>query len=198
MSYSLLPLPYWWDALEPMIDAHTVEIHYTKHHQTYCDKLNAGIVWTPYESFILEDLISQTNSLPDPLKLIVKNHGWWLLNHTIYWATMTPWWRAPSDTFIQIINDTFGSRKQFEDEFKIKAWLLFGSWWTWLQEKDGIVSIQNYPNQENPLMNDFHPIVGIDLWEHAYYLKHQQKRVEYIHNRWSLIDRSEVEKRVTL
>lgn len=197
MSYSLPPLLYWWDALEPMIDAHTVEVHYTKHHQTYCDKLNAGIIGTPYEWFSLEELISQVSTLSEPIKTIVKNHGWWLLNHNIYRATMTPSGSTASDKYTQTIINNFGSWKQFEEEFKTKAWSLFGSWWTWLQEKDTILSIQNYPNQENPLMSGFYPIIGIDLWEHAYYLKHQQKRIDYINNRWSLIDREEVEKRAT-
>lgn len=195
MSYTLSPLPYAFDALEPLIDARTVEIHYTKHHQTYCDKLNAGLVGSDYEWLPLEELVSKVSSLPTALQTIVKNHGWWLLNHTIYRDTMRPGWSAPTQEFTERIGESFWSREQFQDEFTTKAASLFGSWWTWLQAKDTTLSVQNYPNQENPLMAGFLPLVWIDLREHAYYLKHQNKRADYIADRRSLIDRKLVEQR---
>ncbi len=195
--FTLSPLPYTYTALEPAIDAKTVEIHYTKHHQTYCDKLNAGLEWTEYSSWVLEDLLTNINSLPDNLKPVVRNHGGGLLNHTIYWETMIAGGSKPGAEFQQSIVGSFGSWAEFEKQYKDKALALFGSGWTWLEKDWDNLIITNYPNQENPLMYWKLPLLGIDVWEHAYYLHYQNRRVEYINGRRSLINWAEVEKKLS-
>lgn len=194
MTFTLAPLPYATNALEPIIDTKTVELHYGKHHQTYCDKLNAGIAGTEYETQTLEQLVSQTNTLPDNLKTIVRNHGGWLLNHNIYRATMIAGWSAPSDNFKATIEKSFGSRDEFQKQFVTNATNLFGSGRTRLEKDGDTLKITNYPNQENPLMYGKTPLLGLDVREHAYYLNYQNRRAEYINGRRSLINRSAVEK----
>lgn len=204
MSFALPPLSYALNGLLPAIDARTVVLHYSKHHQTYCDKLNAWLTGTEYETWSLENLLSGINELPDNLKPIVKNHGGGLHNHNIYRATMTPGWSTPSDYLKSTISKSFGSWEAFETEFKNKATTLFGSGRTWLEiippsplwQEGGelVLQITNYPNQENPLMYWKKPILGCDIREHAYYLSHQNRRAEYVDGWWSLINWDEVEK----
>lgn len=194
MPFTLPPLPYAFDALEPVIDAKTVELHYTKHHQTYCDKLNAGLMGTEHEAMTLAQLLSNVAILPDNLKPIVKNHGGGLMNHDIYRVTMTPGWTEPSTEFKLLIEDSFGTREAFETEFKTKAAAVFGSGRTWLEKDGADLKITNYPNQENPLMYDKKPLLGLDVWEHAYYLHYQNRRPEYINGRRSIINWEAVEK----
>lgn len=191
--FTIDKLAYAYDALEPIIDAKTVEIHYTKHHQTYCDKLNAGLAWTEYSNYTIEKLLLQYNELPDTLKPLVKNHWWWLYNHNIYRKTMIPWWNIPSEKLIASINNSFGNRMNFEKEFKEKALSLFWSGRVWLEKDWNNLIISHYINQENPLLYKKKPILGIDIREHAYYLNYQNRRVDYIDGRRSIINRDIVD-----
>lgn len=189
MIMFVLPLlSYWYDDLEPMIDAHTVELHYSKHHQTYCDKLNAWIKGTEYESRSLEQLLGGIDQLPDPLKQVVRNHGGGLYNHNVYRSTIKPGGSMPWTVLISLIEYHFGSRSEFETQFKTKASTLFGSWWTWLEYDGKDLLITNYPNQENPLMVGKTPLLWIDIREHAYYLNYQNRRWDYINGRRTLVD----------
>lgn len=191
--FTLDRLPYAFDALEPVIDARTVEIHYTKHHQTYCDKLNAGLTWTEFEHYSLRDLLLYYSELPDKLKPVVKNHWWWLYNHNLYRNTMYPWGKSPSEELQLIISQSFGSRINFENEFKEKALSLFGSGRVRLEKDGNNLIISHYPNQENPLLYKKDPILGIDIREHAYYLNYQNRRADYINGRRSIINRDIVD-----
>lgn len=191
--YTLPKLPYWYDALEPYIDSKTMEIHYTKHHQAYCDKLNTWLENYPdYQNLPLEELVSKIDTLPSTLQHIVCNHGWWLLNHNLFWVGMTPDYKDPDMEIIDIISSTFWSIDDFKSTFEQNALKLFGSWWTWLEKDQDKLIITNYPNQENPLMYDKKPILWLDLREHAYYLKNQNRRGDYIKNRWNTINWSQV------
>lgn len=195
--FTLPPLPYAFDALEPVIDTKTVELHYTKHHQTYCDKLNAGLKGTEYEEWTLEQLLFEINKLPDNLKTIVKNHGGGLYNHNIYRATMKPGWSKPSDYFTSQIEKSFASREGFQEQFIAQATALFGSGRTRLEMQNDKLEIKNYPNQENPRMYGKKPILGVDVREHAYYLHYQNRRPEYINARRNSIDWSAVEQNLS-
>ncbi len=194
MTFTLPPLPYAFDALESVIDAQTVELHYTKHHQTYCDKLNAWVAGTEYETRTLAQLLSKVHDIPDNLKPIVRNHGWWLMNHDIYWATMIPGGSKPSHDFKALVEGSFGSRDGFQEQFIANATALFGSGRTRLEVQTDKLQITNYPNQENPLMYGKKPLLGLDVREHAYYLNYQNRRPEYIKARRSIINRVAVEK----
>lgn len=191
--HSIIKLPYAYNALEPIIDAKTVEIHYTKHHQTYCDKLNAGLSGTEFEQYTLEDLLTHYPQLPDNLQWVVKNHGGWLYNHNIYRQTMTNKETTPSQNLETSISKSFGSRMNFEKEFKEKALSLFGSGRVWLEKEWNNLIISHYPNQENPLLYGKQAILGIDVWEHAYYLHYQNRRADYINGRRTLINRDIVD-----
>lgn len=186
-------LPYAYDALEPVIDTKTVELHYTKHHQTYCDKLNAGLTWTEFENYDLKDLLLHYNWLPEQLKTVVKNHWWWLYNHNIYRNTMVWWGKKPSEELVSTISQSFGSRANFENEFKEKSLSLFGSGRVRLEKDWNNLTISHYPNQENPLLYNKEPILGIDIREHAYYLNYQNRRADYVNGRRSIINREIVD-----
>lgn len=192
MVFTLAPLPYAFDALEPHIDAKTMEIHYSKHHQTYVDKLNAAIAGTEWEEKPLDELLQSIPLLPKELQNPVRNHGGWHWNHTFFWSLMTPGWSPLPAQLSDAITAQFGSFDIFKEQFTAAALNNFGSGWTWLIKEHDELSIVNTPNQNNPLMNYQKAILGIDLWEHAYYLKHQNKRADYIQARWNTVDRSKV------
>lgn len=196
MTHTLPALPYAYDALEPHIDARTMEIHHTKHHQTYIDKLNAGLAGTSYAEMSLEELLQSISLLPDELKPVVKNHGGGHYNHSLFRQMMTPIQTKPSDTLHALIKTSFGSVDVFKQAFTDKALANFGSGWTWAIQKYDEIEIMNTPNQENPLMKGEHILLWIDLWEHAYYLQHQQKRADYIANWWNVVNWEWVSKRV--
>jgi len=190
MAFELPKLNYSYDSLEPHIDSKTMEIHHSKHHQTYVTKLNSGLEKYPelLNSDIL-DLVSQTFSLPEDIKNIVKNHGGGHLNHSIFWEIISPNPSPISDEIKNFLTQSFGSYEDFINKFNEQALSLFGSGWTWLvRNKNGNLEIKNYPNQENPIMYGEEPILGIDLWEHAYYLKNQNRRNEYIDSWWKVLD----------
>jgi len=198
MTFTLPNLSYSYEALEPHIDSKTMEIHHSKHHNTYVTKLNAGLEKHPeLLALDIETLISKFNELPDDIKTIVKNHGGGHLNHTIFWEIMTPNYEEPSEIVKNILGAEFGSFENFTTKFKEMATNLFGSGWTWaIKNKEGKIEIKNYPNQENPLMYGDTPIMGIDVWEHAYYLKNQNRRNEYIESWFQVINWKELENRL--
>lgn len=198
MTYTLPNLPYSTDALEPHIDSKTMEIHHSKHHNTYVTKLNAGLVNHPeLLALDIKTLISKFNELPEEVKTVVKNHGGGHLNHSIFWEIMTPEFVEPTDNLKNILGADFGGFEIFVSKFKEMATNLFGSGWTWvIKNKEGKIEIKNYANQENPLMFGETPIMGIDVWEHAYYLKNQNRRNEYIESWFNVINWGEIEKKL--
>lgn len=198
MTYTLPNLPYSTDALEPHIDAKTMEIHHSKHHNTYVTKLNAGLQNHPeLLALDIKTLITKFNELPEEVKTVVKNHGGGHLNHSIFWEIMTPEFVEPTDNLKNILGADFGGFDSFVSKFKEMATNLFGSGWTWvIKNKEGKIEIKNYANQENPLMFGETPIMGIDVWEHAYYLKNQNRRNDYIESWFNVINWVDIENRL--
>lgn len=191
--FHLPQLPYMYDALEPMIDAQTMEIHHTKHHQAYIDKLNTGLQGTEYDELTLPQLFAKMDSMDLSLAKIVKNHGGWHYNHSFFWEIMTPGWNTQvSDSLHQAIKDTFGSLDQLKEQFVLVASNHFGSGWAWLVDNWTTLEILSMPNQENPLMIGKKPLLGVDVWEHAYYLKYQNRRGEYLNARRNILNRSHI------
>jgi superoxide dismutase, Fe-Mn family len=193
MTYILPALDYSYDALEPHIDAKTMEIHHAKHHQAYIDKLNAAVGNTDWAEKPLEELLQSIDILPSEIKGAVKNHGGGHWNHSFFWKCLTPGWTTASSHLEKIIKESFGSMDALKDRFFASAMSVFGSGWTWLVKDRDELIIKNTANQDNPLMLGEKAILGIDLWEHAYYLKNQNRRAEYLENIWNVIDRKQVE-----
>ncbi|MEK7203498.1 MAG: superoxide dismutase [Patescibacteria group bacterium] len=193
--YTLPPLPYSYDALEPYIDSKTMEIHHTKHHQTYVDKLNAALEKYP-ELFEkpLEELLKNTNQIPEDIRQAVINHGGGHLNHSLFWTIMAPnAGDRPSGALAEEINQIFGDFEKFKEQFTNAALGIFGSGWAWLDLKDGKLRICTTRNQDSLLMEGKIPILGVDVWEHAYYLKYQNRRPEYIQAWWNVVNWQKVE-----
>ncbi len=199
MSHSLPELNYSYDALEPHIDARTMEIHHTKHHQAYVNGLNAALEKEPnLANAGLGNLCQMVNNLPDSVKTAVRNHGGGHYNHSLFWSTMSPdGGGSPSGNLADLIDSSFGSFDKFKEEFANAAMTRFGSGWAWLVCKDGKISITSTANQENPLMTgEGTPILGLDVWEHAYYLNYQNLRGGYIGAWWNVVDWNAVEERL--
>jgi superoxide dismutase, Fe-Mn family len=190
MDYQFPELPYAFNALEPHIDAMTMEIHYTKHHKTYFDKFVAAIKETELNGKSLEEIFTQVSKLPMP----VRNHGGGLYNHTLFWESMSPKGGGePTGKLAEAINTQFGSFEEFKTKFNDAAANRFGSGWAWLCVKaDKSISVCSSANQDNPLMDISDckgtPILGLDVWEHAYYLKFQNRRPEYITAFWNVVN----------
>lgn len=196
-KYTLPQLPYPYNALEPHIDARTMEIHHSKHHQGYCDKLNAALEKHP-ELFEkpLEELLKNINLVPQDIRRAVINHGGGYINHSLFWAIMGPNSSdEPSGFLAEAINNTFGGFEKFKEQFTNAALNIFGSGWAWLVLNNDQIEILSTPNQDSPLMENKIPIIGIDIWEHAYYLKYQWNRAEYIKNWWQIVNWQEAEKK---
>jgi Fe-Mn family superoxide dismutase len=191
--FSLTSLPYAYDALQPYIDAQTMEIHHSKHHQAYIDKLNAAIADTERIDKPLDELLQSIPLLPKEIQSAVRNHGWWHRNHTFFRAIMTPGWTKPWDQMNSIINKNFWSLQELQKQFNNAALANFGSGWTWIIKDYDELKIINTPNQNNPLMNHQKAILGIDVREHAYYLKHQNRRADYLNDRWQIVNWNKVE-----
>ena len=196
-KYELPALPYGYDALEPHIDAQTMEIHHTKHHQTYVDKLNAALEGqnTP-EGESVEDLMRNFDKVPDSIKTAVRNHGGGHANHSLFWTIMGP--NGGGDATGDVaaaINEAFGDFNAFKEKFNTTATNQFGSGWAWLVVDGGKLDVIAKPNQDSPLMEGKTPIFGIDVWEHAYYLKYQNKRPDYITAWWNTVNWDEVNRR---
>lgn len=190
MKYQLPALPYEFSALEPYIDEQTMKIHHGKHHQTYVDKLNAVIEkHADLQERDLKDLMKELDSLsiPDADKSAIKNHGGGHLNHTFFWELMDP--KKTVDTaLVESITSTFGSVEKFKEEFSLAATNRFGSGWAWLvRTKSGDLKVYSTANQDSPYLQNHEPLIGLDVWEHAYYLKYQNKRPEYIENWWKVL-----------
>ncbi len=198
MAHTLPDLPYPYDALEPHIDAKTMEIHHTKHHQTYVDKLNAAIKGTDLESKGLEDLLKGIDQVPDNIRTAVRNHGGGHANHSLFWTVMGPnGGGKPSGDLASAIDSTFGGFDTFQQKFAAAAAGVFGSGWAWLVSSGGKLEITGKPNQDSPLMDGVTPILGLDVWEHAYYLTYQNRRPDYIEAWWSVVNWDEVAKRLS-
>ena len=199
MPYSLPDLPYDYSALEPHIDAKTMEIHHTKHHQTYVDKLNAAIEGTGLDDKYsnVDDLLRNINDVSDEnAKKAVRNHGGGHSNHSIFWTIMGPDGGGdPSGSIADAIDQGFGSFKEFREKFTTAATNHFGSGWAWLIADGGKLDVVSLPNQDSPYMDGKTPIFGIDVWEHAYYLKYQNKRPDYIEAWWNTLNWDAISKR---
>lgn len=191
MAFELPQLPYDYDALEPHIDARTMEIHHTKHHQGYTNNLNAAIEKHPnLEGRSAEDLLRNIDSIPEDIRTAVRNNGGGFVNHRLFWQIMSPdGGGTPSGELANAINDAFGSFDAFKEELTSTASGQFGSGWGWLVvDGGGNLKIYSTPNQDSPHMNGDTPILGVDVWEHAYYLNYQNRRGDYLNAWWNVVD----------
>jgi Superoxide dismutase len=197
MAFTLPPLPYDFGALEPHIDAKTMEIHHGKHHQAYVNNLNAAIEKAPeLAGKSLDDLMRNVSSATEAVRTAVRNNGGGHWNHSMFWQIMTPKGGGePTGTIGQAIKTAFGDFAKFREQFNAAGAGRFGSGWAWLINNGGKLSITSTPNQDNPLMEGKKAILGIDVWEHAYYLKYQNKRPDYMNAWWNVVNWAEVEKR---
>ncbi len=198
MAFELPTLPYAYDALEPYIDARTMEIHHTKHHAAYINNLNAALAKHPeLGGKSLEELLKNLNSAPEDIRVAVRNHGGGHFNHSLFWAIMAP--KAgdePKGALASAIAKAFGDFVSFKTSFEQAANGRFGSGWAWLSRKaDGLLMVTSTPNQDTPLSEGLTPVLGLDVWEHAYYLKYQNKRADYVSNWWSVVNWNEVARR---
>nr|WP_141762744.1 superoxide dismutase [Staphylococcus sp. HMSC69H07] len=187
MAFELPKLPYEADALEPHIDKETMEIHHDKHHNTYVTKLNSAVEGTDLESKSIEEIIANLDSVPENIQTAVRNNGGGHLNHSLFWEFLTPN-SEEKGTVVDKIKEQWGSLDEFKKEFADKAAGRFGSGWAWLVVNNGKLEIVTTPNQDNPLTEGKTPILCIDVWEHAYYLKYQNKRPDYISAFWNVIN----------
>ncbi|HXH19481.1 MAG TPA: superoxide dismutase [Chitinophagales bacterium] len=197
MAFTLPKLSYAYDALEPHIDARTMEIHHTKHHQAYTDNLNAALEGTGFENKSIEEILANVGKINKPA---VRNNGGGYWNHTLFWQIMSPKGGGnPTGELADAINKKFGAFDSFKGEFSTAAKTLFGSGWAWLGVSNGELLIATSPNQDNALMDispaRYTPILGLDVWEHAYYLKYQNRRPDYIAAWWNVVDWEEVGRR---
>lgn len=195
MAYALPKLPYAYNALEPSIDARTMEIHHTKHHQAYIDKVNAAIAGTELESKSIEALIADMSAVPADKKGAVRNNGGGHANHALFWTIMGPGkGGTPSGDLAAAIDSTFGSFQTFKEKFADAGATRFGSGWAWLIVDGGKLKVGSTANQDSPLMGEAvagvggTPILGLDVWEHAYYLNYQNRRPDYISAFWNVVD----------
>jgi len=190
MAFELPKLPYAYDALEPYIDARTMEIHYTKHHQTYITNLNAAVEKTPeLQGKSLVQLLSDLNAVPEAVRTVVRNHGGGTYNHNLFWEVMGPKaGGAPSSELAKAIDAAFGSFDAFKEEFTKSANSRFGSGWAWLVKKANGLAVISTANQDSPLSEGQTPILGIDVWEHAYYLNYQNRRADYVNAWWNVVN----------
>ena len=197
MTFTLPQLPYAHDALEPYIDARTMEIHHSKHHAGYTKKLNAALEKHPelFEKSI-EELVSNPDAIPEDIRTTVRNNGGGYYNHAIFWTVMGPQGGGkPSGALAKAIEAAFGDFEAFKQVFSNAAATRFGSGWAWLGLKGGKLEVISMPNQDAPLLAGLTPILGIDVWEHAYYLKYQNRRGDYIANWWNVVNWDEVARR---
>lgn len=191
MAYELPPLPYAYDALEPHIDAQTMEIHHSRHHNTYVTNLNGAVEGTDLESLSIDELVKNLDRVPEDKRTAVRNNGGGHWNHSFFWKIMSPnGGGQPTGELAQAINDAFGSFDAMKEQFAKAAAGRFGSGWAWLVvDGNGKLAITSTPNQDNPLMDGSGtPVIGIDVWEHAYYLKYQNKRPDYVSAWWNTVD----------
>ncbi|QLK86066.1 superoxide dismutase [Staphylococcus sp. 17KM0847] len=192
MAFELPKLPYAYDALEPHFDKETMEIHHTKHHNTYVTKLNAAVEGTEFETKSIEDLVKNLNDVPEDKRTAVRNNGGGHLNHSLFWQLLTPHSEEKGEV-VDKIKEQWGSLDSFKQEFADKAAARFGSGWAWLVVDNDKLAIVTTPNQDNPLTDGQTPLLGLDVWEHAYYLKYQNKRPDYINAFWNVVNWEKVD-----
>lgn len=198
MAFENIPLPYAYDALEPSIDAQTVELHYSKHHATYLKNLNTALEKYPeFFDLKIEQILADLNAIPEDVRGAVRNNGGGYYNHNIYWAIMAPnAGGEPTGKLASAINAAFGSFVSLKEQVEKAGLGRFGSGWAWLSKKaDGGLVVHSTPNQDTPLAEGLTPVIGVDVWEHAYYLKYQNRRAEYLSNWWNLVNWKEAERR---
>ncbi|MDD5109787.1 MAG: superoxide dismutase [Patescibacteria group bacterium] len=189
MIHTLPKLPFAYDALEPHLDARTVEIHYGKHHQAYVDNLNKALSAYPeLQAWTLEQLILRSSEVPEKIRTAVRNNAGQHLNHSLYWQYLSPRGGNPSSALLAGITRAFGSLASFQAQFTQTALAHFGSGWAWLVVHHGALEVLSTPNQENPLVLGAQPILVCDVWEHAYYLKYQNRRADYLAAWWKVVD----------
>ncbi len=194
MAHSLAPLPYDYAALEPHIDAQTMQIHHGKHHQAYVTNLNAALDKHPaLHGHSLDELLKNLAAVPDDIRMAVRNNGGGHWNHTFFWNLMAPnAGGAPTGALAEAIASSFGSFDAFKEKFAAAGMGRFGSGWAWLVDNGGSLEIMSTPNQDNPLMDGRKAILGVDVWEHAYYLKYQNRRADYLAAFWNVVNWSAV------
>jgi Fe-Mn family superoxide dismutase len=196
MSFALPKLPYAYDALEPHIDARTMEIHHTKHHQAYISKVNDAIAGTDLKSKSVEELISDLSAVPENIRGVVRNHGGGHANHSLFWTVMGPTGGGtPSGELAAAIDKDLGGFDKFKEAFLAAGASQFGSGWAWLSVDGGKLLVENSPNQDSPIMDGRTPILGLDVWEHAYYLNYQNRRPDYMAAFFNVVDWNEVARR---
>jgi superoxide dismutase, Fe-Mn family len=198
MAHELPKLPYPFDALEPHIDEQTMQVHHGKHHQTYVNNLNAALEkHSPLQGKSIDELLRDINAVPEDSRTAVRNNGGGHANHTMFWQIMGPnAGGAPTGAIADAINSTFGGFDKFKDEFTKAATGRFGSGWAWLVDRNGTLSVESTANQDSPVMEGKKPIMGIDVWEHAYYLKYQNRRPDYISAWWNVVNWEAINKRL--
>ncbi|AFZ30131.1 Superoxide dismutase [Gloeocapsa sp. PCC 7428] len=198
MAFELSALPYNYDALEPYIDAQTMQLHHDMHHQAYVNNLNAAVEkHAQLQSKSLEDLVRELDSIPDDVRTAVRNNGGGHVNHTMFWEIMGPnSGGEPTGAVGEAIQDTFGDFETFKQRFNDAGTKQFGSGWVWLvRSPDGKLEVMSTPNQDSPITQGYFPIMGNDVWEHAYYLKYQNRRAEYLKQWWNVVNWDEINKR---
>jgi superoxide dismutase, Fe-Mn family len=196
MAYEVPPLPYDYAALEPHIDEQTMRLHHDKHHQAYVDKANGALDGTEHEGKPIEEVVANLDSLPADIKGVVRNNGGGHLNHSLFWESMSPdGGGEPSGDLASAIDDAFGSFDAFKEQFEAAGVNQFGSGWAWLVVDGGALKVTSSANQDNPVTNGQTPLLGNDVWEHAYYLKYNNRRPEYLKAWWNVVDWGKVAER---
>ncbi len=199
MAYELPPLPYGYDALEKAIDEQTMRLHHDKHHAAYVNNLNAALEGhADLAAMSPEELIRNLDRVPESIRTAVRNNGGGHVNHTMFWQIMSPnGGGAPTGAIADVINSTFGDFETFKKQFNDAGAKRFGSGWAWLvRTRDGKFEVMSTANQDNPMMEGHYPILGNDVWEHAYYLRYQNRRPEYLEAWWNVVNWDEVNKRL--
>ena len=194
MAHQLPPLPYAYEALEPTVDTTTMQIHHDKHHAAYTTNLNNAIAGTEFEAMPVAELLAKLDSVPESIRTVVRNNGGGYVNHNLFWEIMGPnAGGAPTGALAAAIVQAFGSLDEFKAKFGAAATGRFGSGWAWLVVKpNGSLEVYSTANQDSPLMQGDTPVLGLDVWEHAYYLKYQNRRPEYVANWWNVVNWSVV------
>jgi Fe-Mn family superoxide dismutase len=196
VAYEVPPLPYDYNALEPTIDEQTMQLHHDKHHQAYVDKANDAIAGTEWDGKPVEEVLQNLSSLPDDKQTVFRNNGGGHANHSLFWESMSPdGGGEPGGELADAINEAFGSFDSFKEQFEANGVGQFGSGWTWLVMDGGQLKLEKTPNQDSPVLNGQTPLLGNDVWEHAYYLKYQNKRPDYLKAWWNVVNWDKVAER---
>lgn len=196
MPYTLPALPYSYAALEPHIDARTMEVHYSKHHQTYCDNANKAVAGTAFADLPIEEVLKRLNEVPEDKRTAIRNHGGGFANHSLFWTILGQNAKEPTGALAEALTQSFGSLETFREKFEAAALGQFGSGWAWLVAGPQLEVI-NLPNQDSPLSIGKKPLLCLDVWEHAYYLKYQNRRAEYVKAFWNVVNWEEVARRLS-